>query len=235
MADDLSAKLAEIFGIEVITPDHYVHALTHPSFMQEKNLPYDMCYERLEFLGDAVLKLLVSKILMEKYPDYSEGEMSKIRSIVVSDSILSKIAVNLGLDNLILASSHEKKQGITHIESVTACVFEALLGAFFMDGKLQDLNRFLELQLSPYIVDVDENFERFNAKAILQEFTQGLTKETPVYKLVGEYGPPHNKCFEVEVLYRDEIVATGKGKSKKIAQQNAAYEACRKLGALKHE
>ena len=94
---------------------------------------------------------------------------------------------------------------------------------------------FLDKVLHEYIVDVDNNFEKFNAKAILQEYTQGLTKETPVYKLVDEKGAEHNKTFLVEVSYRGQIVASGEGKTKKEAEQHAAYSACEKLGAIKHE
>ena len=84
----------------------------------------------------------------------------------------------------------------------------------------------------PYIEDVDKNFCKFNAKAILQEYTQGQTKEIPEYKLIGETGPAHNKTFEVEVRYQQHVIAQGSGKSKKEAEQHAAYEACKKLGAI---
>ena len=228
-------EVEKIFGIEAISADNYRCALTHPSFIKDNNLPYTQCYERLEFLGDAVLKLAVSNILYKEYPKYTEGQMSKIRSIVVSDNILAKISHTIGLGDLIIAGKHDIKQGVKKLESVTACSFEAVLGAYFLDGKFYELMNFLEKVMQEYIVDVDKNFEKFNAKAILQEYTQGLTKETPVYRTVDSKGAEHKKIFVVEVLYRGEVVAQGEGKTKKDAEQHAAYTACQKLGAINHE
>ena len=225
-------ELEKIYGIKIDNPDYFKIALTHPSYTQEKELPYNMNYERLEFLGDAVLKLVSSQILFEKYPDYTEGEMSKIRSIIVSDSTLSKIACEVGLNNLIKASSHDEKQGIKKVESVCACAFEAVLGAFYLDGKLNGVKEFLKKVLMPYIEEVENNFARYNAKAILQEYTQSVNKKTPVYEVVSSSGPQHNKTFVVEVSFQDEVVAKGEGKSKKDAEQHAAYEACKKLGVI---
>lgn len=225
-------NLEEIFGIKIDNADFFRRALTHPSYTKEKDLPYTENYERLEFLGDAVLKLSASDILYKKYPDYPEGDLSKIRSIIVSDSTLSKIAHEIGLCELIILAHHEAKQGLANIESVCACAFEAVLGAYYLDGKFELVVPFLKKVLMPYIEEVDKNFEKFNAKAILQEYTQGLTKEIPVYTLIGESGPAHNKTFEIEVSYQDKVIAKGTGKSKKEAEQHAAYEACKILGAV---
>ena len=225
-------KLEEIFGIKIDNPDFFKRALTHPSYTKEQDLPYVENYERLEFLGDAVLKLSVSDILYKKYSDYTEGDLSKIRSIVVSDNTLSKIANEIGFCELIILARHEAKQGLAHIESVCACAFEAVLGAYYLDGKFDLVIQYLQKVLMPYIEEVDKNFEKFNAKAILQEYTQGLTKEIPSYTVVGEAGPAHNKTFEVEGAYQGHVVAKGSGKTKKEAEQHAAYEACKKLGAI---
>ncbi len=225
-------NLEEIFGIKIDNADFFRRALTHPSYTKEKDLPYTENYERLEFLGDAVLKLSASDILYKKYPDYPEGDLSKIRSIIVSDSTLSKIAHEIGLCELIILAHHEAKQGLANIESVCACAFEAVLGAYYLDGKFELVVPFLKKVLTSYIEEVDKNFEKFNAKAILQEYTQGLTKEIPVYTLIGESGPAHNKTFEIEVSYQDKVIAKGTGKSKKEAEQHAAYEACKILGAV---
>ena len=225
-------NLEEIFGIKIDNADFFRRALTHPSYTKEKDLPYTENYERLEFLGDAVLKLSASDILYKKYPDYPEGDLSKIRSIIVSDSTLSKIAHEIGLCELIILAHHEAKQGLANIESVCACAFEAVLGAYYLDGKFELVVPFLQKVLTPYIEEVDKNFEKFNAKAILQEYTQGLTKKIPVYTLIGESGPAHNKTFEIEVSYQDKVIAKGTGKSKKEAEQHAAYEACKILGAV---
>lgn len=225
-------QIQDIFGIKTENEEFYRKALTHPSYTKEKDLAYTENYERLEFLGDAVLKLMISDILYRMYPASAEGELSKIRSIAVSDNTLSKISEQIGLNELIIASPHEIKQGVRKLESVTACAFEAVLGAYYLDGKFNELLGFIKNIFVPYIEEINSNFGKYNAKAILQEYTQGLTKETPVYKLINTTGPDHNKTFEVQVAYRGEVVASGSGRSKKDAEQKAAYEACIKLGAL---
>ncbi len=226
-------SLSEIFGITVGDDNLFKTALTHSSYTKEQELPHTACYERLEFLGDAVLKLCISDILYKKYPDYAEGDMSKIRSIVISDATLFEISKVIGLSNLIIMAKHEEKQGCRKLESVCACAFEAVLGAYYLDGKFTELLPKLEKLFTPYIEDVDKHFEKFNAKALLQEYTQSKTKTIPVYEVVNETGPAHNKTFEVKVSYNNDILAYSIGKTKKEAEQKCAYEACKKLGILK--
>ena len=137
-------KLEEIYGIKIDNPDFFKKALTHPSYTKEKELSFTESYERMEFLGDAVLKLITSDILFKKYPEYPEGELSKIRSIVVADVTLNKIANEIGLCELIILGRHEEKQGFRKLESICACVFEAVLGAYYLDGKFNELVKFLE-------------------------------------------------------------------------------------------
>ena len=226
-------ELEKIYGITIDNSEIFKHALTHPSYTQENNLPYGENYERFEFLGDAVLKLVTSEILYKKYPQYPEGELSKIRSIVVSDSTLFQIAQEIGLCEHIILAHHEEKQGLAKIESVCACAFEAVLGAFYLDNKLDEVKKFLEKVLMPYIEEVDNNFEKYNAKALLQEYTQSVDKKTPEYKIVEEFGPAHKRTFVIEVSYQGKVIASGSGKSKKEAEQQAALEACKLLGVIK--
>jgi ribonuclease-3 len=169
-------------------------------------------------------------VLYNKYPQAHEGEVSKIRSIVVSDNTLADIAKNNGLNELIILSKHDEKQGARKLNSICACAFEAILGAYFLDGKYEQIREYIEKTLTPYIEDVKENFVKYNAKELLQEYTQGLTKNTPIYRVVNESGPAHKKEFEVEVSYNGKILATEKGPTKKDAEQKAAYSACLKLG-----
>lgn len=225
--------IAEIFGIETITPDLYKKALTHPSYTQDLNLPHTECYERLEFLGDAVLKLTVSDVLYNMYPNSTEGEMSKIRSIIVSDNTLAEIAKENGLQDNIILSKHDEKQGARKLNSICACAFEAILGAYYLDGKYNEVRKYIEQTFTPRIKDVKNNFGKYNAKEILQEYTQAINKDRPVYKIIKEHGPEHKKEFEVEVSYNGNVLATEKGFSKKDAEQKAAYSACEKLGILK--
>ena len=222
----------KIFGIKTADEGLYKKALTHPSYTQDLNLDHTESYERLEFLGDAVLKLTVSDVLYNMYPSSTEGEMSKIRSIVVSDNTLAQIAKSNGLDKLIILSKHDEKQGARNLNSICACAFEAVLGAYYLDGKYKQIRKYIEKTFTPYIEDVKENFAKYNAKEILQEYTQGIDKNRPVYRIVSESGPAHKRVFEVEVSYNGEVLAVESGLSKKDAEQKAAYSACEKLGII---
>ena len=207
-------------------------ALTHPSFTKEKDQDSLENYERLEFFGDSVLKLYTSKLLYEKYPEYPEGKLSKIRSILVSDYILSKIAVEIGLDNEIKLGQAEEKQGGRHRESNLACALEAVLGAYYLSGKGENAEIFINKYILPYAEDIDIHFEKYNAKDILQQYTQSIDKTLPEYNTISVSGPAHKPVFEVEVKWRGETIAVCKGKTKKEAQQECAYEACKNLGAI---
>lgn len=207
-------------------------ALTHPSFTKEQNLDNLLSYERLEFFGDSVLKLFTSKLLYQNYENYPEGDLSKIRSILVSDAILSGIAFEIGLDKLIKLGPAEEKQGGRKRESNLACSLEAILGAYYLSGEGEAVEKFIEKYVLPYAKDIDEHFEKYNAKDILQQYTQGIDKTLPIYKTVAITGPAHKPIFEIAVEWQGKIITTAKGKSKKEAQQNCAYEACKILGAV---
>lgn len=228
-------NLEKIFGIKISNTEIFKSALTHPSYTKENSMDYCECYERLEFLGDAVLKLVVSDILYKKYPAEPEGFMSKIRSMVVSDCTLFKIAKEIGLQDYVILGKHEEKQGLRNLESVLACALEAIIGAYYLDGKFDEIKEFVKVHCEKYIEDVEKHSEKYNAKAILQEYTQGLTQEVPMYKLAKTTGPAHNQNFVVEVNYDNRMLARGEGKTKKEAEQHAAYEACKNLGVIKNE
>lgn len=223
--------LKKIFGVsadfELINK-----ALTHPSYTKELNFDSLTSYERLEFFGDSVLKLFTSKLLYENYPNYPEGDLSKIRSILVSDAILAGIAFEIGLDKLIKLGPAEEKQGGRKRESNLACSLEAVLGAYYLSEEGEAIEKFISKYVLPYAKDIDEHFEKYNAKDILQQYTQGVDKTLPVYKTVAVHGPAHKPEFEIAVEWQDRIIATAKGKSKKEAQQNCAYEACKILGVV---
>lgn len=238
MQSDFKEKiknLERIFKIKPKNLNFFEKALTHSSFTRESDISSLENYERLEFLGDAVLKLCISDILYKNFPDYSEGELTKIRSIIVSDNTLAKVAEQIGLVPLIILGKQEEKTGGRERKSIAACAFEAILGAYYLEGKYSKLSNFLEKIFTPFIKDVDEHFEKFNAKAVLQEYTQSQNKKIPDYKIVEEIGPQHDKIFVVEVSYMDEVLALGKGKTKREAEQNAAYSACLKLEVIKSE
>ncbi|MFI3300428.1 MAG: ribonuclease III [Candidatus Gastranaerophilales bacterium] len=225
--------LEDVFGIKINNTEFYEKALSHTSYTKEKNKSQLESYERLEFLGDAVLKLTISDILFKKFPEYNEGELSKIRSIIVSDSVLFEIVKDNNLAQLIKLGKHEEKQGCRDLESICACAFEALLGAFYLDGKHLELLTSLEKIFMPIIEDAQKNSANYNAKALLQEYTQSINKDLPSYILKNTVGPDHKKSFVIEVLYHDEIIAQGEGKTKKEAEQMAALLACKKFGVIK--
>lgn len=225
-------KLEKIFQIKIKNLETFEKALIHGSYIKENDLDSLESYERLEFLGDAVLKLCISDILYKKFPEYAEGELTKIRSIIVSDNTLAQIAKKIGLIDLIVLGKQEEKMGGRTRKSIQACAFEAVLGAYYLEGNLDKILKYLEKTFEPYIKEIDENFEKFNAKAILQEYTQGQNKETPDYDILEEIGPQHDKTFVVKVSYINEVLASGKGKTKKEAEQDAAYKACVKLGII---
>lgn len=222
--------LKEIFGEG--QEDLINQALTHPSFTKEQNLDDLENYERLEFFGDSVLKLFTSKLLFESYPKSPEGELSKIRSILVSDAILAKVAIKIGLNKLIKLGPSEEKQGGRKRESNIACSLEAILGAYYLSGQEKNIEKFIREYILIFADDIDKHFEKYNAKDILQQYTQGVNKTLPVYRTVAVKGPAHKPIFEIEVSWNGEVVAKAEGKSKKEAEQNCALEACKKLGAV---
>lgn len=221
--------LEEIFGEK---NDLVEKALTHPSFTKENDINSLENYERLEFFGDSVLKLFTSKLLYEIYPEAPEGELSKIRSMLVSDAILAQIAIQIGVDKLLKLGPSEEKQGGRKRESNIACALEALLGAYYLNGKQTEIEKFIKDYVMVFAEDVDKHFEKYNAKDILQQYTQGIDKTLPVYRTLAVRGPAHKPVFEVEVEWQGSVIASATGKSKKEAQQNCALAACKKLGVV---
>lgn len=210
----------------------YDRALTHSSFTYENKLSSVDNYERLEYLGDAVLKLVVSEYLFERFPEYREGELTKIRAVVVSDARLAEVAKSLNLGEYIIFGTSEAKSGGRKKVSNLACAFEALLGALYLDGKMPRLRDMLHTQLETMVTQVDMSKTKDNYKAALQELTQAEGGILPLYRTVRESGPSHNRIFHVEVSVNGEIMGIGAGKSKKEAQQQAARHALETLNEL---
>lgn len=201
-------------------------ALTHSSFIHNKDIPYIECNERLEFYGDAVLKLIASNFLYNKFENESEGYLSTIRSTLVSDKCIEKIGKEIGLHKILI---HKTKL----TSSMTACAFEALLGALYLNNQFDNLTKFLTPFFEKIVPEIQEDNLIYNAKNILQEYTQANNNLLPVYKITKETGSDHDKTFESSVFYEDKFLANGKGKTKKEAEQQAAYRACLDLGIIK--
>lgn len=239
MPSDCSDKSLNNFikklGFDKFSKELIQTAFTHSSFTKEQDLPYTKCYERLEFLGDAVLKMAVTDYLYQKFPDSHEGDLTKIRAVIVSDEIMHKFAQKIDIEPYIKVSGAEEKCGGKKLESIQACVMEAMFGALYLSADKEALKDFIIKNLAPLIDDIAENKTVYNAKAILQEYTQSKSKDLPVYELVKETGAAHNRTFTIKVLYHDKELATASGKTKKHAQQQAAYMACQKLGLINKE
>lgn len=210
-------------------------AMRHTSYVHEMDIPLECSYERLEFLGDAVLKLTISKYLYLKYPNYKEGILSKIRGEIVADKTLAQFATKIGLNNFILMSKNERKMGGEKKQSILACAFEAFLGAIYLTCKdcgYTKVEDFIISNFSCDLCEIEENLEKINPKQQLQEYTQEKNHTLPQYTLISKTGSEHNSTFEVTVSFEDKILGRGFGKSKKSAQQDAAKNA---LEYLKRE
>ena len=211
-------------------------ALTHSSYNFENKLEDIEDNERLEFLGDAVLKLLASRYLYNRFPEYSEGDLTKIRAILVSDSTLASVAAKINLDKYIKMGYHEAKLGGRTRLSTLACAFEAVLGAFYLNGEIKKLYDFLVKLFEDEVTEIDQSASKYNYKAMLQEYAQANGMLVPDYIVVKEEGPAHNKNFIIEVWVNGDKLGYGEGKSKKEAHQNAARMAAVALGLLEgHE
>lgn len=218
-----------------VNPEILTQALTHKSVQidrKNKTMPHN---ERLEYLGDAVLKSSISEWLFRFFPEASEGRMSQIRSYVVSDAALSKAALRIGLEShIILGESEKSAQG--HLrESILANVFEAVCGAVFLSSDYMSTARMILPLLSHELrlALKGQAQEVLNYKALFQEYAQGEYKRLPMYHLTKTEGPDHERDFFVEVELNEEIVGKGVGRSKKKAEQEAAYQALKHLSQLK--
>ncbi len=202
-------------------------ALTHRSWSNEKGLEENN--ERLEFLGDSVLSLVVSEYLYRTFPNFPEGELARMRGQIVSMNALSRAARKLSLGDKMLLCKGEAISGGSEKNSILADVFEAILGAVYIEKGLEFSRKFILENLGFIIEEVYQKTDLRDAKTTLQEFVQHSCKELPRYEIVREEGPDHEKWFVINVLFSDGIQGSGEGPTKKIAQQNAAAEALERL------
>jgi ribonuclease III len=203
-------------------------ALTHRSALNESTHNVTESNERLEFLGDAVLELVTTNYLFTAYPAEPEGTLTAYRSALVKTTSLAKVALSLNLGEKILMSRGEEAGGGRTNESLLADTFEAIVGALFIDQQLDAVESFLQDHLFTTFPEILKYKLYQDAKSSLQEIVQAKGLPTPTYSVVQEEGPDHDKIFTVEVLVGESIVGTGSGKSKQIAQQEAAQDALEK-------
>lgn len=201
-------------------------AMTHSSYANEHNKSKLENNERLEFLGDAVLELTVSTFLYNEYKDVHEGELTKTRASMVCEPTLYLCAKDIDLNKYILLGKGEEATGGRKRPSVVSDAMEALIGAIYLDSGLESAKTFI----SKFILNDIENKKLFyDSKTILQEITQGKHMGEIQYDLLDESGPDHNKIFTVALKINNKVIEEGKGKTKKAAEQEAAYKAILKF------
>lgn len=213
----LEEKIAYTFGRKELA----LQALTHSSYANERKINKIKDYERIEFLGDAVLELVSSEFLYDMHEEMPEGQLSRTRAAMVCEPSLAGCARDLGLERYILLGKGEEMTGGRSRDSIVSDVMEALIGAVYLDGGLGKAKEFIHR----FILEGQEHKALFyDAKSILQEEVQ-KTGEDVHYVLIGESGPEHDKTFSVEVYQGEKLLGKGSGPNKKKAEQQAAYEA----------
>lgn len=197
-------------------------ALTHSSFTNEQKINKAKHYERLEFLGDAVLELVSSEFLFKEHGDTPEGELTKMRASMVCEPSLAFCARDLELGQFMRLGKGEENTGGRHRDSITSDAMEAVIGAIYLDGGMEPAKAFIDRFI---LSDLEDKQLFYDSKSNLQELIQGKLKKEFHYELLEESGPEHDKTFEVEVFMEQESLGKGSGRTKKAAEQQAAYKA----------
>ncbi len=200
-------------------------ALTHSSYANENKKCSHENNERLEFLGDAVLDMVVSEYMYRKFPDMPEGELTKLRAAVVCETSLADLSRKLGVGRNLLLGKGEESTGGRNRDSILADAFEAIIGAVCIDGNIDAASKYIMGFMEDCIAQTKTNFRNLDCKTHLQEMIQKISKVPLQYVIVDEKGPDHNKVFVAQVLHDGKILGQGSGKSKKEAEQNAANAA----------
>lgn len=222
-------ELQNIVGYAFKEIERLRQAVTHSSFANEHRNMEIKDNERLEFLGDAILDLIISEYLFNKYPNMPEGDLSKIRASIVCEASLAKTAKNINLGEYILLGKGEEMTGGRTRASILADAFEAVTGAIFVDGEFEDVREFLTRTLIKEVDDIAIEDLYTDYKTLLQENIQRESALPIRYEVVEEKGPDHDKNFYVAVLHGENCLGKGVGKSKKEAEQNAAKIAIKNL------
>jgi ribonuclease-3 len=221
-------KLEEKIGITFKNKDLLIEALTHRSYLNEFpnwRLPHN---ERLEFLGDAVLELVVSEELFRKFPNYPEGQMTVLRAALVNYQTLAVVAEGIGLDDFVLLSRGEKKDIGKAREVILANAIEAVIGAIYLDQGMEIVRNFVSKFVMANLGTIMKTKSYKDSKSELQEIIQDRLRITPAYRVLEESGPAHKRLFKIGVYFGDELIAEGSGASKQEGELEAAKEALKK-------
>lgn len=230
MDNQLVKELQEKYGIVFQNIDLLEQAFTHSSYVNEHRNLNLSDNERLEFLGDAVLELQVSQYLYKQYPELPEGKLTKMRAAIVREDSLSRFAKDCSFDRYMLLGKGEENTGGRKRPSLLCDLFEAFLGALYLDQGFDTVWTFIEQVIFPQ-VEAGAFSHEMDHKTRLQEFLQRNGDIAIDYRLIKEEGPAHERIFWTEVYAGDRLIGTGQGKSKKLAEQNAAAQALADLEA----
>lgn len=231
MAETRKPNLQELqdrLGVRFRKESILRQAFTHSSYVNEQRGGPAADNERLEFLGDAVLELAVSEYLFQHFPSRREGELTKLRASIVCESSLVRFAERLGLGAYVFLGKGEELTGGRTRPALLADVFEAMVGALYLDQGFGSVQRFMEREVFPHLA-LDHRPQAFDYKTQLQEYLQHRSFGVPEYRIVEERGPAHDREFFAETWLEDRLLGEGQGRSKKEAEQQAAARALEKL------
>lgn len=222
----LQKEFQQRIGYEFSNVRLLQQALTHSSYANEHHMGKQADNERLEFLGDAVLEIVSSEFLFHKYPKYPEGELTRLRASMVCEPALAFCTRELELGKYLFLGKGEDMTGGRERKSILSDALEAVIGAIYLDGGFASAKEFI---LRFILTDIEHKQLFYDSKTILQEIVQASHKEELGYRLVKEEGPDHNKHFVAEAYVGDRVIGQGEGRTKKGAEQEAAYRGILKL------
>lgn len=222
------SKLEKLLDTNIINKNIYLEAFIHRSYLEENN-HFASSNERLEYLGDSVLNLVIGEFLFNKFPNEEEGFLTKVRAKMVNRNALSLVAENINISDFIILSSNVPKSITHNSKSILADALEALIGALYLDKGIETCRCFIIKNIVEPVLKEGEYLVDENYKSQLLELAQANKLANPVYHIINEEGPHHDKTFTVEVMLADKVFGKGKGKSKKEAEQFAAQKALNKL------
>ncbi len=227
MSPEFAAKAQELLGHQFANADLLKESLTHASIADNRL----KSNERMEFLGDAVLDVIICELLYKRFPQLLEGDLTKIKSAVVSRKICAEVAIETGLADLLIIGKGIASRAMMP-SSLAAAVYESVVAAIYLDGGFDVVKEYVLRTMTPKVEAVWANLHQHNYKAVLQQHAQKQLGGTPIYELLDEKGPDHSKCFEVCVVVNGRRFNGAWGPNKKTAEQKAALLALEEMGVI---